>query len=64
MGRGFRGGLSSSAAGGVGFGEGKQDTPPTGAKKNGGPPAMSEETRQFQYHQWQKAVTKTFDWVE
>jgi glycerol kinase len=27
-------------------------------------PAMDDETRDGYYHNWKKAVTKTFDWVE
>jgi glycerol kinase len=27
-------------------------------------PSMDEETREGYYHNWKKAVTKTFDWVE
>jgi glycerol kinase len=27
-------------------------------------PRMSETQRETQYHYWQKAVTRTFDWVE
>lgn len=48
----------------VGFWRSEQDIRSNWAKDKQWDPQMSEQAREFEYHQWQKAVTKTFDWVE
>ncbi|MBQ0925104.1 glycerol kinase GlpK [Saccharopolyspora endophytica] len=48
----------------VGFWESEADIRSNWAKDKQWDPAMTEESREKQYANWQKAVTKTFDWVE
>ncbi|GAB3295944.1 glycerol kinase GlpK [Parasphingorhabdus pacifica] len=48
----------------VGFWEGEEDIRSNWSKKKQWDPLMAEDRREHEYHQWQKAVTKTFDWVE
>ncbi|WP_236795689.1 glycerol kinase GlpK [Amycolatopsis sp. GM8] len=48
----------------VGFWESEDDIRNNWAQDKEWTPAMAEETRAAQYHNWKKAVTKTFDWVE
>jgi glycerol kinase len=48
----------------VGFWESEADIRSNWAKDKQWDPAMTEEVREKQYGNWQKAVTKTFDWVE
>ncbi|MFC7341432.1 glycerol kinase GlpK [Saccharopolyspora griseoalba] len=48
----------------VGFWAGEDDIRKNWARDKQWDPIMSEEEREKQYKQWQKAVTKTFDWVE
>ncbi|GAB2961359.1 glycerol kinase GlpK [Amycolatopsis acidiphila] len=48
----------------VGFWAGEDDIRNNWAQDKEWTPSMGEETRAAQYHNWKKAVTKTFDWVE
>ncbi|PKW12623.1 glycerol kinase GlpK [Saccharopolyspora spinosa] len=48
----------------VGFWASEEDIRSNWAKDKQWDPQMPTELREKQYHQWQKAVTKTFDWVE
>ncbi|MEV5538758.1 glycerol kinase GlpK [Saccharopolyspora shandongensis] len=48
----------------VGFWSSEEDIRSNWAKDKQWDPAMPAELREKQYHQWEKAVTKTFDWVE
>ncbi|TDD81218.1 glycerol kinase [Saccharopolyspora karakumensis] len=48
----------------VGFWESEADIRSNWAKDKQWDPAMTQELREKQYANWQKAVTKTFDWVE
>ncbi len=48
----------------VGFWESEDDIRTNWAKDKQWDPLMSPERRSREYHNWQKAVTKTFDWVE
>jgi glycerol kinase len=48
----------------VGFWSSEEDIRSNWAKDKQWDPAMPPELREKQYRQWQKAVTKTFDWVE
>ncbi|GAA2338967.1 glycerol kinase GlpK [Saccharopolyspora halophila] len=48
----------------VGFWASEDDIRNNWAQDKQWDPTMSEEERERQYKQWQKAVTKTFDWVE
>ncbi|ASU77582.1 glycerol kinase [Actinopolyspora erythraea] len=48
----------------VGFWSGEKDIRANWAKDKEWDPKMSEQVRQQQYGEWQKAVTKTFGWVE
>ncbi|MCI2419106.1 glycerol kinase GlpK [Saccharopolyspora sp. K220] len=48
----------------VGFWTSEEDIRSNWAKDKQWDPAMPVELREKQYHQWQKAVTKTFDWVD
>ncbi|MEV4649700.1 glycerol kinase GlpK [Saccharopolyspora sp. NPDC049357] len=48
----------------VGFWESEADIRSNWAKDKQWDPSMTEELREKQYANWQKAVTKTFDWVE
>ncbi|GAA4861833.1 glycerol kinase GlpK [Saccharopolyspora cebuensis] len=47
----------------VGFWSSEEDIRSNWAKDKQWDPAMPTERREKEYHQWQKAVTKTFDWV-
>jgi glycerol kinase len=47
----------------VGFWGGEEDIRSNWAKDKQWDPLMPEDKREYEYHQWQKAVTKTFDWV-
>lgn len=47
----------------VGFWTSEEDIRSNWAKDKQWDPQMPKELREKQYHQWQKAVTKTFDWV-
>ncbi|MBB5155099.1 glycerol kinase GlpK [Saccharopolyspora phatthalungensis] len=47
----------------VGFWTSEEDIRSNWAKDKQWDPAMPRELREKQYHLWQKAVTKTFDWV-
>jgi glycerol kinase len=48
----------------TGFWTGEQDIRDNWAKDKQWDPAMDEVTRESEYRNWRKAVTKTFDWVE
>ena len=48
----------------TGFWTGEQDIRDNWAKDKQWDPAMDEGTRESEYRNWKKAVTKTFDWVE
>ncbi|CAM05687.1 glycerol kinase GlpK [Saccharopolyspora erythraea] len=48
----------------VGFWGSEEDIRSNWAKDKQWDPLMPEEKREAEYRQWQKAVTKTFDWVE
>jgi glycerol kinase len=48
----------------VGFWSGEDDIRNNWAKDKQWEPAMGESSRDALYHEWKKAVTKTFDWVE
>ncbi|HEV3362508.1 MAG TPA: glycerol kinase GlpK [Pseudonocardiaceae bacterium] len=48
----------------TGFWTGEQDIRDNWAKAKQWDPAMDEATREREYRNWKKAVTKTFDWVE
>ena len=48
----------------VGFWGSEQDIRSNWAKDKQWDPQMPEAKREQEYRQWQKAVTKTFDWVE
>jgi len=48
----------------TGFWSGEEDIRANWAKDKQWDPAMDSETRDREYHNWRKAVTKTFDWVE
>ncbi len=48
----------------TGFWTGEQDIRDNWAKDKQWDPAMDESTREREYRNWKKAVTKTFDWVE
>jgi glycerol kinase len=48
----------------VGFWSGEQEIRANWAKGKQWDPIMSEADRDYQYQQWEKAVTKTFDWVD
>ncbi|KAA9150091.1 glycerol kinase GlpK [Amycolatopsis acidicola] len=48
----------------VGFWKSEDDIRSNWAQDKEWTPAMAESTREAQYHNWKKAVTKTFDWVE
>ncbi|SDO91185.1 glycerol kinase [Actinopolyspora xinjiangensis] len=48
----------------VGFWSGEKDIRANWAKDKEWDPKMSEQAREQQYGEWQKAVTKTFGWVE
>ncbi|NYH79351.1 glycerol kinase [Actinopolyspora biskrensis] len=48
----------------VGFWAGEKDIRANWAEDKVWEPKMSEQAREQQYHEWQKAVTKTFGWVE
>ncbi|MFD2422121.1 glycerol kinase GlpK [Amycolatopsis pigmentata] len=48
----------------VGFWEGEDDIRNNWAQDKEWTPNMDEAHREAQYHNWKKAVTKTFDWVE
>ncbi|WP_019855435.1 glycerol kinase GlpK [Actinopolyspora mortivallis] len=48
----------------VGFWSGEKDIRANWAEDKVWEPKMSEQVREQQYHEWQKAVTKTFGWVE
>jgi glycerol kinase len=48
----------------TGFWTGEQDIRDNWAKDKQWDPAMDEDTREREYRNWKKAVTKTFDWVE
>ncbi|MFR9731082.1 glycerol kinase GlpK [Saccharopolyspora sp. MS10] len=47
----------------VGFWSGEEDIRANWAKDKQWDPVMPEERRAHEYQQWQKAVTKTFDWA-
>ncbi|MTD59367.1 glycerol kinase GlpK [Amycolatopsis pithecellobii] len=57
-------GASYAAGLAVGFWEGEDDIRNNWAQDKEWTPAMDEQTREAQFHNWKKAVTKTFDWVE
>jgi glycerol kinase len=48
----------------VGFWTSEEDIRSNWAKDKQWDPSMSEQRREHEYAQWQKAVTKTFDWVD
>ncbi|SDK56910.1 glycerol kinase [Actinopolyspora mzabensis] len=48
----------------VGFWSGEKDIRANWAKDKEWDPKMSKQVREQQYAEWQKAVTKTFGWVE
>jgi glycerol kinase len=48
----------------VGFWSGESDIRANWAKDRQWDPQMPEQQREHQYQQWEKAVTRTFDWVE
>ncbi|MBE9375180.1 glycerol kinase GlpK [Saccharopolyspora sp. HNM0983] len=48
----------------VGFWESEEDIRSNWSKDKQWDPQMAPDRRAHEYHQWQKAVTKTFDWVE
>jgi glycerol kinase len=48
----------------VGFWESEDDIRNNWAKDKEWTPNMDEATREAQYHNWKKAVTKTFAWME
>lgn len=48
----------------VGFWEGEEDIRSNWAKNKQWDPLMAEDRKEREYQQWQKAVTKTFDWVD
>jgi glycerol kinase len=48
----------------TGFWSSEQDIRDNWAKDKQWDPSMDEATRAREYHNWRKAVTKTFDWVE
>ena len=48
----------------VGFWSSEDDIRNNWAEDKRWEPAMDSETRETQYRQWKKAVTKTFDWVD
>ncbi|GAA0526479.1 glycerol kinase [Saccharopolyspora subtropica] len=48
----------------VGFWTSEEDIRSNWAKDKQWDPQMPEELREKKYHEWQKAVTKTFGWVE
>ncbi|WP_114453346.1 glycerol kinase GlpK [Halopolyspora algeriensis] len=48
----------------VGFWSSEDDIRKNWAKDKQWDPAMPSERREQEFHNWQKAVTKTFDWVE
>ena len=48
----------------TGFWTGEQDIRDNWAKDKQWDPAMDEATREREYRNWKKAVTKTFDWVD
>ncbi len=48
----------------VGFWESEADIRSNWAKDKQWDPKLAEDRREAEYRQWQKAVTKTFDWVE
>ncbi|GLY68453.1 glycerol kinase GlpK [Amycolatopsis taiwanensis] len=48
----------------VGFWASEEDIRTNWAQDKEWTPNMAEETRETQYRNWKKAVTKTFDWVE
>ncbi|HJP78164.1 MAG TPA: glycerol kinase GlpK [Pseudonocardiaceae bacterium] len=48
----------------TGFWTGEQDIRDNWAKDKQWDPAMDEGTRESEYRNWKKAVTKTFDWVD
>jgi glycerol kinase len=58
--------LGSAYAAGlaVGFWNGEDDIRANWAKDKEWDPAMDEESRQRQYQNWKRAVTRTFDWVQ
>ncbi|GAA3539782.1 glycerol kinase GlpK [Amycolatopsis ultiminotia] len=47
----------------VGFWKSEDDIRTNWAKDKQWDPAMDESRRESEYHNWKKAVTKTFDWV-
>ncbi|SFS40965.1 glycerol kinase GlpK [Saccharopolyspora flava] len=48
----------------VGFWESEADIRSNWAKDKQWDPSMTEEVRESQYANWQKAVTKTFNWID
>jgi glycerol kinase len=48
----------------VGFWESEEDIRSNWAKDKQWDPVMATDRREREYRQWQKAVTKTFDWVD
>jgi len=48
----------------VGFWEGENDIRSNWSKDKQWDPLMAKDRRNREYSQWQKAVTKTFDWVD
>ena len=48
----------------TGFWTGEQDIRDNWAKDKQWDPSMDEATREREYRNWKKAVTKTFDWVD
>ncbi|MEU6643798.1 glycerol kinase GlpK [Saccharomonospora sp. NPDC046836] len=58
--------LGSAYAAGlaVGFWEGEADIRNNWAQDKVWDPAMDDVHRERQYHNWKKAVTRTFDWIE
>ncbi|PXY32339.1 glycerol kinase GlpK [Prauserella muralis] len=48
----------------VGFWQGEEDIRSNWAKDKQWDPQMDPDRRAREYHNWKKAVTKTFDWVE
>ncbi|GDY29157.1 glycerol kinase GlpK [Gandjariella thermophila] len=58
--------LGSAYAAGlaVGFWSGEDDIRANWAKDKQWDPTMDEETREREYQNWKRAVTRTFDWVQ
>ncbi|HEY4023185.1 MAG TPA: glycerol kinase, partial [Pseudonocardiaceae bacterium] len=48
----------------TGFWAGEDDIRANWAKDKQWDPAMDADTRDREYRNWRKAVTKTFDWVD